>query len=134
MLVCFLPYQFFPEIHWYSWFMDYYMENGLMRDMFNHKKTIPAQWAMITAPNYFTKYEMRFGRFVDENETVPESYDPMCATLAHGCYPVQIIDPEKLVHSELGAAEARKIAMVINGTEGFEDWMIDEEVRQESNR
>ena len=112
--------------------MDYCMENGLMRDMFNHKMTIPAQWTMIIAPNYFTRYEMRFGRFVDKNEVVPESYDSMCATLEHGYYPVQIIHPEKLVHSELGAAEARKIAMVINGTEGFKDWMIEEEVRSSS--
>lgn len=25
------------ECHWYSWFIDYWMESGLMRDMFTHR-------------------------------------------------------------------------------------------------
>ena len=75
---------------------------------------------------------MRHGRFVNENETVTPSYDPMCATLSKGCYPVLIVDPEKLVDPILGPAEARKVALVVNGTEGFDDWMIEEEVRYRS--
>eukprot|EP00551_Chaetoceros_affinis_P006475 CAMPEP_0203662092 /NCGR_PEP_ID=MMETSP0090-20130426/179_1 /ASSEMBLY_ACC=CAM_ASM_001088 /TAXON_ID=426623 /ORGANISM="Chaetoceros affinis, Strain CCMP159" /LENGTH=716 /DNA_ID=CAMNT_0050524837 /DNA_START=368 /DNA_END=2518 /DNA_ORIENTATION=- len=117
----------FDEIHWYSWFIEYYMESGLQRDMFNHKMTLPTQWKIAILPNFFTKFEMRHGRFVDENETVTPSYDPMCATLTKGCYPVLIVDPEKLVDPILGPAEARKVALVVNGTEGFDDWMIEEE-------
>jgi hypothetical protein len=105
------------------------MEAGLMRDMFNHKLTVPGQWQMSILPNYFTKHEMRHGRFVDENEIVPPSYDPMCATLSQGCYPVLIVDPDKLVDPQYGPAEARKIAKLVNGTEGFDEWMIEEEVR-----
>ena len=100
-----------------------------MRDMFNHEKTVPGQWQMAILPNYFTKHEIRHGRFVNETDIIPDSYDPMCATLEHGCYPVQIIDPVKLVDPVYGPAEARKLAEVVNGTTGFEDWMIDEEVR-----
>jgi len=117
----------FDEIHWYSWFIDYYMEAGLMRDMFNHKLTVPGQWQMSILPNYFTKHEMRHGRFVDEDEIVTPSYDPMCATLSEGCYPQLVIDPVKLVDPLYGPAEARKIAQMINGTEGFHEWMIEEE-------
>ena len=84
---------------------------------------------MAILPNYFTKHEMRHGRFVGENETVTPSFDPMCATLSKGCYPALVIDPAKLVDHDYGAAEARKIAELVNGTEGFENWMIEEEVR-----
>lgn len=100
-----------------------------MRDMFNHELTVPGQWKMAILPNYFTKHEMRHGRFVNENETVTPSYDPMCATLSNGCYPALVIDPLKLVDHQYGPAEAKKIAALVNGTEGFEDWMIEEEVR-----
>ena len=99
-----------------------------MRDMFSHNKTVPAQWHMATLPHFFTKHEMRFGRFVEENETVADSYDPMCATLSRGCYPVLIIDPAKLIDPDYGPAEARKLFELVNGTQGFENWMIDEEV------
>ena len=100
-----------------------------MRDMFTHEKTVPAQWTMSILPNFFTKHEVRHGRFVGENDTVPDSYDPMCSTVTKGCYPVAIIDPEKLVDPLYGPAEGRKIALLVNGTEGFDEWMIEEEVK-----
>ena len=113
--------------------MDYYMEAGLQRDMFTHELTVPGQWQMSILPNFFTKYEVRHGRFVDKNETVVESYDPMCATLSKGCYPVLVIDPAKLVEHGYGHVESRKLAEVVNGTQGFDDWVIEEEVRRFCN-
>ncbi len=104
-----------------------------MRDMFNHELTTPPQWHMAILPNFFTKFEVRHGRFVHDNETeyaAQDNYDPMCATLSKGCYPVLALDPEKLVDPDYGAAESRKIAHLINGTQGFDDWMIEEEVSQ----
>ena len=109
------------------------MEAGLQRDMFTHELTVPGQRQMAILPNFFTKHEMRHGRFVDENETVPESYDPMCATLSKGCYPVLVIDPVKLVEPEYGPIESRKLAKLVNGTQGFENWMVEEEVRRLCN-
>ena len=112
--------------------MDYYMEGGLQRDMFNHELTVPGQWQMAILPNYFTKHEMRHGRFVHENETVTPSYDPMCATLSKGCYPVLVIDPAKLVEPGHGPIENRKMGQLMNESYGFEDWTVDENVRYES--
>ena len=105
-----------------------------MRDMFNHELTLPGQWKMSILPNFFTKHEVRHGRFVGENDTVTPSYDPMCATLSEGCYPVAVIDPVKLVENDYGPMEARKLAQVVNGTEGFDEWMIEEEVRAQRAR
>ena len=99
-----------------------------MRDIFNHEKTVRAQWMLATMPNYFTKHETRFGRFVEEGQVVEDDFAPMCQTLAETCYPVLVIDPEKLVEPGYGPIEARKMAELVNGTEGFEDWMIEEEV------
>ena len=103
-----------------------------MRDMFNHEKTVPSQWHLAMLPNWFTKHEMRHGRFVDEQEVVTDSYDPMCATLTKGCYPVLVIDPEKLADPIYGPIESRKLAELVREMEGFDDWMIEEEVREQS--
>ncbi len=84
---------------------------------------------MAILPNYFTKHEMRYGRFVEPGDYVEPSYDPMCATLTEGCYPVLVIDPAKLVDPDYGPMEARKLGLLMNETYGFEDWMIEEEVR-----
>ena len=106
------------------------MEDGLMRDMFTHNVTKESQWKLAMLPHLFTKFEMRYGRFVNEteSETITPSYDPMCATLSKGCYPVLVVDPDKLVDPDYGPDEARKLALAINGTKGFDDWMIEEEV------
>jgi hypothetical protein len=82
---------------------------------------------LATMPNYFTKHETRFGRFVEEGQVVEDDFAPMCQTLAETCYPVLVIDPEKLVEPGYGPIEARKMAELVNGTEGFQDWMIEEE-------
>ena len=103
-----------------------------MRDMFNHELTVPGQWQMSIMPNFFTKHEVRHGRFVHENQTVAPSYDPMCATLSKGCYPVLVIDPVKLAEPDYGANESRKMAELMNQTAGFEDWMVEEDVRDET--
>jgi len=116
----------FDEIHWYSWFIDYYMEEGLMRDMFNHEQTTPEHWRKIMLPNHFTKEELRYKWYISDPTIVSPNYDPMCATIEKGCYPVSIISAEKLVVPETGPAEGRKIAELINGKEGFDDYMIDE--------
>ena len=101
-----------------------------MRDIFNHEITVPSQWQMSILPNFFTKHEVRHGRFVDENQTITPSYDPMCTTLSKGCYPVLVFDPSKLIDLDYGANESRKLALAVNGTEtGFQDWMVEEEVR-----
>jgi len=117
----------FAEIHWYSWFIDYYMEGGLMRDMFNHELTVPEHWQMAIMPNHFTKLESRHGRFVSATDTIIPAYDPMCATVSKGCQPVLALDPDKLTDLDDGPAEARKLAEVIDGTEGFGEWLIEEE-------
>ena len=104
-----------------------------MRDIFTHELTVPSQWQMQILPNFFSKHEVRHGRFVGQNDTITDNYDPMCATLSKGCKPVMLLDPDKLKDHDYGAAESRKLALAVNGTQGFTDWMVDEEVRRLKN-
>jgi len=50
----------------------------------------------------------------------------MCSTLTKGCYPVLVVDPEKLIDRTEGPAESRKLAELVNGGEGIKDWLIGE--------
>ena len=87
--------------------------------------TTPDHWRKLILPNHFSKEELRIKWYP---EPASPHYDPMCATIEEGCYPVSIISAEKLVLPETGPAEGRKIAELINGKEGFGDYMIEEEV------
>lgn len=46
-------YRVLDEIHWYGWFIDYWMEGGLRRDIFSHELTTADAWP------YFPQIEER---------------------------------------------------------------------------
>ena len=43
------------EMKWYGWFIDFYMEGGLMRDIFTNRITTKQHWDMLMVPNAYTK-------------------------------------------------------------------------------
>jgi len=115
------------EIHWYGWFIDYWMEGGLMRDMFTTKITTAEHWNMLMMPTAYTKAEMEYDLIVG-NATVTPTYDPHCLNdVSGGCAPVEIISAERLVKPGTGPAENRKIAQVLVNKTGFEDSLIPED-------
>jgi hypothetical protein len=115
------------EVHWYGWFIDYYMEAGLMRDIFTHKITTPEHWYMLMQPTRYTKAETEFDQMVGYAVVKP-SYDPHCVyDISGGCFPIKIISAEKLVKADTGPAEGRKIAKVLQQSPGFQDHLIGEE-------
>jgi len=103
------------EAHWYGWFIDYWMEGGLMRDMFTHKITTPEHWNMIMMPGVYTIAELDYDLVVGPNTIVTPSYDPHCAydEVTSGCTPVAVISAEKLRDYTEGPAETAKIANVL---------------------
>lgn len=116
------------EIHWYGWFIDYWMEAGLMRDMFTKKITTPEHWNMLMRPEGYTKAELAYDLVVGNDTEVTPSYDPHCMNdVSDGCHPIKIISAEKLVELSTGPDEGRKIADVIKNKPGVEDYMISEE-------
>ena len=116
------------EIKWYGWFIDYYMEGGLMRDMFTNKITTKQHWDMLMLPTAYTKAELDYDVVVG-NQSVTPTYDPHCIyDMPAGCEPILIISVEKLVDTSDGPAEGLKIANIIDGKEGME--VIEEEARR----
>merc|ERR1740124_260832 len=116
------------EIHWYGWFIDYYMENGLMRDMFTTKITTPKHWYMLMEPTGYSAAELNYDLVVGNDTVVTPTRDPHCVNdITNGCTPIEIISAEKLVDHATGRAESRKLAKVLQNSTGFEDWLIEEE-------
>jgi len=119
------------EIHWYGWFIDYWMEAGLMRDMFTHKITTPEHWYMLMQPTRYKKSEMTYDLIVGNDTVVTPSYDPHCVNdVSGGCHPIQIISAERLVDVTSGELEGRKIARSLQGRTGIDDYLIAEEAWQ----
>ena len=118
----------FSYISFRRWFIDYWMEEGLLRDMFTHKITTPEHWDMLMQPTVYTKEEMAYDRIVGKDTVVTPSYDPHCVNdVSGGCHPVQVISAERLVQPDTGPIEGRKIANLLNHT-GIAEYVIEEEV------
>jgi len=116
------------EIDWYGWWIDFYMENGLMRDMLTHNITTPEHWYMLMQPTRYKKAEMTYDLIVGNDAIVQPSYDPHCLNDVPTCIPVEIISAERLIQdSAMGRAEGVKIANTLVGKQGIDDWLIEEE-------
>jgi len=109
----------FDEIKWYGWFIDYYMEGGLMRDMFTNKITTPKHWYMLMMPTAYTVEELRYDVVVGADTEVEPSYDPKCELISNGCEPVKIISAERLVDESRGPAVGLEIADALDGKMGM---------------
>jgi len=118
------------EVHWYGWFIDYWMEEGLLRDIFTHKLTNHEHWNMLMQPTVYSRSEQEaaFDLLVG-NQDIGYHFDPGCEyNVTGGCRPIKILSAELLVRNETGPAENRKIAKVLTNHEGMAEWVIEEEV------
>lgn len=103
------------EVHWYGWFIDYWMEGGLMRDIHTHQITTPEHWEMLVKYTYkYSREELEYNHVVG-NQTVTPSYDPNClgSKVTDGCAPAAVISAEKLRDYTEGPQETTKIANVL---------------------
>ena len=83
---------------------------------------------MLMQPERYTKYEMRYDLIVGNDTIVSPSYDPHCENdVSGGCEPIEIISAERLVQTDTGPAEGRKIANILVNQTGIKDWMIEED-------
>ena len=48
------------EIGWYGWLIDYWMEDGLLRDYFDHKVTTPEHFELLREPETYTYGELQW--------------------------------------------------------------------------
>eukprot|EP00581_Thalassiosira_minuscula_P008828 CAMPEP_0183705926 /NCGR_PEP_ID=MMETSP0737-20130205/2887_1 /TAXON_ID=385413 /ORGANISM="Thalassiosira miniscula, Strain CCMP1093" /LENGTH=486 /DNA_ID=CAMNT_0025933193 /DNA_START=73 /DNA_END=1533 /DNA_ORIENTATION=- len=118
------------EAHWYGWFIDYWMEGGLMRDVFTHNITTPEHWNMLMMPGAYTKEELDYDLVVGPDTVVTPSYDPHCTSgeVTEGCKPKAVISAEKLRDYTEGPAETAAIANVLlNDYDGMGQYVIAQE-------
>lgn len=104
------------EIDWYSWFIDYWMEGGLMRDIMSHKYTTHAHFKRQTQPGPYTESGRAYDDMVG-NMTVEPANDPHCVNELK-CAPVAIISVEHILDHQLGANESAKIGAVLDDNQG----------------
>mmetsp|Transcript_10024 Transcript_10024/g.18277 ORF Transcript_10024/g.18277 Transcript_10024/m.18277 type:complete len:339 (+) Transcript_10024:816-1832(+) len=110
------------EIYWYGWEIDYWMEGGLMRDMFSHGITSPEHFAMEMNPRSNTRADLE-GYYLTNvapgiaDGSIVESYDVHCdpsnPRITSGCEPVAVISAEKLRDPARGPKETEAIANVL---------------------
>lgn len=117
------------ECYWYSWFIDYWMEGGLQRDIFTHKTTTPEHWNMLMMPTVYTRAELDYDVVVGNDTVVTDSYDPHCGNgeISNGCAPVAVISAEVLRDPTEGKAETAKIANVLLSDSRTGQYVIAEE-------
>jgi len=116
------------EVHWYGWFIDYWMEGGLMRDVLTHKLTTQEHWNVLRIHNVDKGKELEYENFVSPGTVVTPTYDPHCINdVADGCVPVATISADKLRDYDEGPGETAKIARAIKNDVRTGQYVIEDE-------
>ncbi len=112
------------EIHWWSWFIDYWMEGGLMRDIITHQVTTQEHWNMLTDRFSTLSLEEKSYANIVGDATVTPTYDPNCVyKMTDGCAPQVIISAERLVSPSAFSYEMQKIGSSIANKPGISDYV-----------
>jgi len=119
--------RFSAEVHWWSWHIDYWMEGGLLRDMFTHEYTTAQHFSRIMAPDVYTEAELRAWQ-ANIDITEPE-YDAHCnGGDMDDCSPAAIASYERMMDPSTGPQEVAKFTAVIENKAGIN--FVDEEIRE----
>jgi len=113
------------ECAWFSWYIDFWMEGGLYRDIFSHRMTTAFHWNRVTKPGAFSVEQRDFDLVVG-NATVRPTYDPHCINgdVAEGCAPKAIISTEQLYSDDVGRRETTTIANALLNSDKTGDYVI----------
>mmetsp|Transcript_167 Transcript_167/g.177 ORF Transcript_167/g.177 Transcript_167/m.177 type:complete len:421 (-) Transcript_167:135-1397(-) len=117
--------RFTREVNSWSWHLEYWMENGLLRDVFTHNLTNPEIMDGIMNPSIYTEAEL--STFQDALSDVNATFDRHCVEgdMPY-CLPVAIVSYEKLMQESTGPAEVGKLARVIQNQPSMN--VVDESV------
>jgi len=113
------------EIHWWGWVIDFWMENGVLRDVRTNNLTTLEHFEILTEANRNSLDEYSWETFVGTPLNVAQ-WDPHCLhhVSPHGCKPVAIISAEDLISPEYGVAEFSKIGNTLFDKAGIHDHVI----------
>lgn len=120
------------EIKRYGWFIDFWMENGLLRDISTNSLTTQSHWDMLRQPLVYTTEESHEQFEADRLEGFNETYDPLCinGTIPNGCEPVDVICADSLLDPAYAPAQIEKIGNILNSLDGVQDYVIPEDAWQ----
>jgi len=112
--------RFHAEIHWWSWHLEYWMENGLLRDIYTHDLTTTRHFARLKTPQVYTEAELR--EFQAALTNVQPEYDEHCGIGSdmNDCLPVAIASHEKMIDETTGPEEVAKITAVVENKPGID--------------
>jgi len=115
----FKDFRFFREVHSWSWHLEFWMENGLLRDIFTHNLTSAQNMHGLMNPSIYTEAELE--SFQTSLQNVEATWDTHCVDSEdmYDCRPVAMVSYEKLIHPATGPAEIGKMAAVIQGKPGI---------------
>jgi len=118
--------RFDAEIKKWGWFMDYWMEGGLCRDIFTNDLTTPEHFERLIQPVMYAAAEL-----LAEQQAlgqVPPYVDGHCVHDMGSCTPVAIASFERIVDPMTGPAEVDRFVAAIEGKVGLS--VIEEEARE----
>jgi len=115
------------EIQWYGWFIDYWMEGGLYRDIMSHKLTTKAHWERSMQPSEYSESELAFKDYVGDLE-VPMTYDTHCLhDMPNGCEPSVVVSGDRLIDLVDGPGEIDKVGTALDNKKNVD--VISKEAR-----
>lgn len=105
------------EIKKWGWFMDYWMEGGLLRDMFTNEYTTSEHFVRLTQPVMYTQAELiaEQASLVD----VSPEFDEHCKSDMKDCKPVAVASFEKMIDPDTGCDEVDRFVAAIEGKAGM---------------
>jgi hypothetical protein len=118
--------RFDAEIAWWGWFIDFWMEGGLMRDVFTHEKTTPGIFAKFQLHQVYSEAELAAEQ-AELGDNFQDFYDSHCTNDIESCTPAAIASFEKMVKEATGPNEVDKYAATLEGQEGLT--LIENEAR-----
>ena len=108
------------EIYWYGWFIDYWMEGGLLRDIYSHNLTTVSHFETQIIPHAYKMQDILAMQSAIPLDIEP-NYDYHCGIGKdmEDCKPVAIVSFEKLLNVDTGPTEASKFAKAVEGKPGI---------------
>jgi len=118
--------RFDVEIKKWGWFIDFWMEGGLCRDVFTNDLTTPEHFERLTQPVMYAEAELIAEQ--EFLEGVPPVIHEHCKSDLKNCKPVAIASYERILDPETGPSEVDRFAAAIEGKAGLS--VIAEEARE----
>lgn len=114
--------RFDEEMHWWAWYIDFWMEGGVYRDILTHQLADFSWWERIVMPHGV--------KYPDLETFIPPASPTRhyhCVLDIDECTPVAVLSYENLKDPTKGPLEAEKFSSKLQGKEGIS--LIEEEAR-----